>query len=451
MKRLFYGGIHPADRKALSLGGPLTQAPAPKQVVLPMSQHIGAVCEPLVQVGERVLMGQKIGAGQGLCAPVHASVSGKVLAIEPRPHPNGKQILSVVIENDYQDEKYPCSAADWQSADAQTLIRAISDAGIVGMGGATFPTATKLRSGLSSSTASTAELLNAGMGKVDTVIINACECEPYITADDCLIAQDTIDVCEGARHLGRILKPRNIIIALEQNKPQAADLLRRVAPDGDVQVVQLPTRYPQGAEKQLIQSLTGREVPPGGLPMDVGCAVFNAATSAAVCRALEEGTPLYERIVTVTGEGVAKPQNFLVRLGTTFESLIEAAGGLKDGCERVISGGPMMGVAQTRLDVPVLKGTNAILCLTASQLDHTKHPACIRCGRCVAVCPMKLEPVYLHQFCEQGRAGQLKNARIMDCIECGCCAYVCPGKLPLVEEFRAGKASVRALEQEGTK
>ncbi|MEG0875762.1 MAG: electron transport complex subunit RsxC [Oscillospiraceae bacterium] len=436
MKRLFFGGIHPLGNKDCSRQAPAISAPPPKQVVLPMCQHIGAPCVPTVAVGERVLLGQVVGRGEGLCAPIHASVSGKVSAVEPRPNSRGGLCLSVVIENDLQDEKAPARATAWQTADAEALIEAICEAGIVGMGGATFPTAAKLR---------------AGLFKTDCVIINACECEPYITADDCLISMEPNRVLKGAAMLGKILEAKRIVLAVEDNKPQGIKALSDLESKGKIEILPLPTLYPQGAEKQLIQSVTGRQVPPGGLPAAVGCGVFNAATCAAICRALEEGTPLYERLVTVSGEGVAKPQNFIARLGTSFEELIEAAGGLLPGCERVLSGGPMMGLAQTRLDVPVMKGTNAILCLKGEQIALGEQSDCIRCGRCVAACPMKLEPLYLHQFYTQKRQKQLQRAHLTDCIECGCCAYVCPAKLPLVEEFRAAKAQLKAEKKEGVK
>ena len=425
MKHLFFGGIHPKYNKEMSTGITSFQTITPAQVVIPMQQHIGAPCSPLVQVGDHVLLGQKIGDGEGLCVPVHASVSGKVIAIEPRPHTSGRDVLAVVIENDYQNTEMP--AAIPQTDDE--ALHAIREAGIVGMGGAAFPGNVKALS---------------AMGNVDTVIANACECEPYITADDSLLRTEPEHVLEGMMILEGLLHPKQLVLAVEDNKAQAIEKLRKLLPGyPKITLKVLPTRYPQGAEKQLIQSVTGRQVLPGKLPVSVGCAVFNVSTFAAIYRAVRLGIPLTRRIVTVSGEAIETPQNFIVPIGTSFHDLLEAAGGLNEKTERVISGGPMMGFAQSDLTVPVIKATNSVLCLLKDRNGAAENPVCLRCGKCVAVCPMKLQPLYLYRFTNSEQLDQLNRLNLMDCMECGSCAFTCPGKLPLVETFRKGKKLLR--------
>ena len=431
MKRLFFGGIHPQYNKEMSTTVTTFHTVTPKQVVIPMQQHIGAPCTPLVQVGDRVLRGQKIGDGEGLCVPVHASVSGTVIAIEQRPHTSGRDVTAVVIENDFLDETVPGKEDNRPigEMDVDEILHTIREAGIVGMGGAAFPGNVKALS---------------AMGNVDTLIANACECEPYITADDSLLRTDPEQVLEGMTILKEILHPHRTVLAVEDNKAEAIAKLRGLLPKyPGIEMAVLPTRYPQGSEKQLIQAVSGREVLPGKLPVSVGCAVFNVATFAAIYRAVRLGMPLTQRIVTISGEAIAEPQNFIVRLGTPFHDLIEIAGGLNDKTERVISGGPMMGIAQSDLSVPVIKATNSILCLLKDKNGAAENPVCLRCGKCVNVCPMKLQPLYMYRFVNAGRLDQLNRLNLMDCMECGSCAFTCPGKLPLVERFRVGKRLLR--------
>ena len=431
MKRLFFGGIHPKYNKEMSKTVTDFLTIVPKQVVIPMQQHIGAPCQPLVQVGDRVLRGQKIGDGEGLCVPVHASVSGTVVAIEPRPHTSGRMVNAIVIENDMLDETVPEVGCDLplDQLEAETVLHTIREAGIVGMGGAAFPGNVKALT---------------SMGKIDTLIANACECEPYITADDSLLRTEPEHVLEGMQILRQILKPERVVLAIEDNKADAIGKVQALVKDfSGIEVKVLPTMYPQGAEKQLVQSVTGREVLPGQLPASVGCAVFNVSTFAAIYRAVRLGRPLYQRIVTVSGEAIAQPQNFIVRIGTPLHDLIEVAGGLNEKTERVISGGPMMGFAQSDLSVPGIKATNSVLCLLKDVNGAAENPVCLRCGKCVAVCPMRLQPLYMYRFTNAKRVDELERLNLLDCMECGSCAFTCPGKLPLVETFRAGKVMLR--------
>ena len=429
MKKLFFGGIHPKYNKEMSTHITDFRTICPQSVVIPMQQHIGAPCVPQVAVGDRVLVGQKIGDGEGLCVPVHASVSGTVVAIEPRPHVSGREVLAVVIENDGRNEAVPAVEADLNNLTNDEILHRIREAGIVGMGGAAFPGNVKALS---------------AMGNVDTLIANACECEPYITADDFMLRTAAEDVLKGMRILKRLLNPGRVVLAVEDNKVEAIAKVQSLHKEfPDIELVVLPTMYPQGAEKQLIQSVTRREVKPGQLPVSVGCAVFNVSTFASLYRAVCLGQPLTKRIVTVSGEAIADPQNFLVPIGTTFHDLIQVAGGLHDKTERVISGGPMMGFAQKDLNVPVIKATNSVLCLLKDVNGAAENPVCLRCGKCVAVCPMRLQPLYMYRFQKAGRVDELKRLNLLDCMECGSCAFTCPGKLPLVETFRKGKQMVR--------
>ena len=429
MKHLFFGGIHPKYNKEMSKTTPEVKVIDPETVVIPMLQHIGAPCQPLVAVGDRVLKGQKIGDGEGLCVPVHASVSGTVVAIEPKPHVRGGLVNAVVIENDHKHESVTMPHA----SNDDEILHSIREAGIVGMGGAAFPGNVKAL---------------GAMGNVDTLIANGCECEPYITADDTLLRTTPEQVLEGMLILRSLLNPKRTVLAVEDNKTEAIAELRKLLPAfPDIELVILPTRYPQGSEKQLIQAVTGRQVPPGQLPVKVGCAVFNVSTFAAICRAATEGKALTERIVTVSGEAIANPQNFLVPIGTSFHDLIEVAGGLHDKTERVISGGPMMGAAQSDLAVPVIKATNSVLCLLKDVNGAAENPVCLRCGKCVSVCPMRLQPLYMYRFTNAGRVDELNRMNLLDCMECGSCAFTCPGKLPLVETFRKGKQMVREAQK----
>lgn len=431
----FFGGIHPKENKHYAEGSPIQAFPEPEILVIPLSQHIGAPCKPLVKKGDPVCVGQKIGDGEGLCVPVHSPVSGKVKAIENRPHTSGVLVQSVVIENDYAGTISPDvrhrTAGEVAAMSSQELVEIIRQAGIVGMGGAAFPTHVKLLS---------------GMGKVDTVIVNVSECEPYIVADDRLCQEYPEDVLSGLHIVMKILDLKTATIAIEDNKPNAIASLKKAIGNSDIRLLILPAKYPQGAEKQLIKAVTGREVASGALPASVGCAVFNSATCKAIHDAVYEGLPLISRVVTVSGDITMEPKNLLVPLGTCFNDLLEAVG-TRENPYKVLSGGPMMGVAQYDLAVPVIKGTNALTILGRRNRYAVDESQCIRCGKCIDACPMKLMPVLMYKALLSGDPEEMRKMDLMDCIECGCCAYACPGSVPLVLAFRAGKHQLREAEK----
>ena len=428
----FFGGVHPKENKWYACDKETEAFPEPDIVVIPMAQHIGAPCKPLVAKGDLVTKGQKIGDNQGLCVPVHASVSGKVKAVEPRAHTNGSMVLSVVIENDHLDTLCetvkPRTQEEVDALTPEELVDIIHEGGIVGMGGATFPTHVKL---------------SGGIGKVDTVIVNAGECEPYITADDRLCREKPQDVISGLKLIMKIFGLKEGHIGIEDNKPQAIEALKEAAKDETGIVIDvLPAKYPQGAEKQLIYAVTGREVPSGGLPAAVGCAVFNAATVRAIHDVVYTGMPLISRIVTVSGDILMEPKNLLVPIGTSFNDLMEACG-RKDTPYKVLSGGPMMGVAQYDLSVPTIKGVNAVTVLGQKNAFFVEEPHCLRCGKCIDACPMRLMPVLMYKSWQDGDVQKMKENNIMDCIECGSCAYTCPASVPLVLGFRVAKQAIR--------
>ena len=428
----FFGGIHPEENKFYAEDQKILEFPEPDILVIPMSQHIGAPCKPLVKKNDLIKVGQKIGDNTGLCVPVHASVSGKVKAVEMRAHTSGTTMMSVVIENDHQgtlhEDIQPRTQEQVDALTAEELIEIIREGGIVGMGGATFPTHVKL---------------SGGIGKVDTVIVNAGECEPYIVSDDRICQEYPKELISGLKIIMKILGLQTAYIGIEDNKPTAAKLLRRnLGPNSGITVEELPAKYPQGAEKQLIYAITGREVPSGGLPAAVGCAVFNAATCKAIHDVVYEGMPLIKRVVTVSGDIVMEPKNLLVPIGTSFNELLEAVGH-SENPYKVISGGPMMGFTQYDLSVPTTKGVNAITILGRKNKYVVDDSRCLRCGRCIDACPMKLMPVLMYKALYSGDVEEMKATNLMDCIECGSCAYTCPACVPLVMAFRSGKQQIR--------
>ena len=433
MAQAFFGGVHPNDMKAATNEKAIEKLAAPAEVVIPMSMHIGAPCKPIVAPGDHVTIGQRIGEPGGfVSAPIHASVSGTVKAVEPRPFSMGGKMMSVVIENDFQDTV--CDAVkpveNPDSLTPEQLVDIVKNAGIVGQGGATFPTHVKISSGL---------------GKVDYVIINAAECEPYITGDHRTMLERPDQVIKGATLLAKCFGVDKVYIGIEANKQNAADVLNAKIAElkAPVKVEVLHTRYPQGAEKQLCQAVSGRQVPSGKLPADAGCCIFNLNTTCAIYRAVYEGMPVVSKIVTVSGSGVIEPKNIECPIGTPISKLFDACGGLKDETYKLIMGGPMMGMAQYDTDVTVGKGTGAMLAFAGDEEKHEANPQCIRCGKCVGVCPIRLEPVFMYKYLMKGDVDAWQNQlHGMDCIECGACTYICPARLPLTHAFRLGKQKV---------
>ncbi len=432
MAHSFRGGVHPDPHKATA-GRAIEALAAPQTVQIPMSMHIGVPCEPLVKAGDHVKMGQKVGDSSAFVSvPVHATVSGTVKSVGMALHPNGARVMSVVIENDGQDEFEPLTRAmEWQMMSPDEMIALIREAGIVGHGGAAFPTHVKIRSAL---------------GKVDTMIVNAAECEPYITSDHRVMLEYADDVIAGIRILLRVFSRIRCIIAVENNKPDAVTALRRaIGADNRIKIDLLKTKYPQGGEKQLIRAVTGREVPPGKLPADAGCVVFNVDTVAAVNRAFTQGLPDVQRVVTVSGSAITTPKNLLVRVGTPLSALVAACGGYREEPQKMVMGGPMMGVAQFTDEVPVLRGTNAFLAFSENEDRRVDEPVCIRCGRCVQVCPMRLLPTYMYLYASREMWRECENMNIADCMECGACTFECPGSLHLTQMFRVAKAKAMEL------
>ena len=428
MAQAFFGGVHPNDMKAATNEKAIEQLAPPAEVVIPMSMHFGAPCTPLVKAGDQV----KIGETRGLGAPIHASVSGKVKAVEPRPYSMGGNMMAVVIENDFQDtlSEEVQAPADPDALSVEEMVEIVKNAGIVGMGGATFPTHVKI---------------SGGIGKVDTVIINGAECEPYITGDHRTMLERPEQVIKGATLLAKCFGVEHVYIGIEANKQNAADVLNKTIAElkAPVVVEVLHTRYPQGAEKQLCQAISGRQVPSGKLPADAGCCIFNLNTTCSIYKAVYTGMPVVSKVVTVSGSGVIEPKNLECPIGTPITKLFDACGGLKEETYKLIMGGPMMGLAQYNLDVTVGKGTGAMLAFAGDEEQYEEHPQCIRCGKCVGVCPMRLEPVFMYKYLMKGDVDTWQNTlHGMDCIECGACAYTCPARLPLTHAFRMGKQKV---------
>lgn len=429
------GGVHPPENKHQSLSCPITTAPLPKILVLPLNMHIGAPAEPIVKVGDKVLKGQCIATAKGFVSvPIHAPSSGVIEAIEPRPiiHASGMQAPCIVIKTDGLDQWCELKPiTDYQTIAKPDLLNHIRDAGIAGMGGAGFPSAVKL----------------ATDKVVEELIINGTECEPYITADDILMQEKADEIVAGVAILKHLLSPRRTIIGIEDNKPDAIIAMRKAIEGTDIEVVVFPTKYPSGGEKQLITILTGKEVKSGGLPADVGVVCQNVGTAQAIYRAVHFGEPLISRVTTLTGKALNAPKNYLVRLGTLIDELLHLSGFDPDKAERVISGGPMMGFAVSALEVPIVKTTNCILAPDKKELPAPPPAqACIRCGMCAEACPAGLLPQQLFWFAQAKDHEGLQKHHLADCIECGACSYVCPSNIPLVQYYRASKADIRQAE-----
>lgn len=430
----FHGGIHPEDFKNSTNTKKILNLLPPKKAIIPLQQHTGAVCKPLVNIGDIVKVGQKIGDAQAfISAPVHATISGKVVDISLMPHPLGTKVLSIIIESDEADTwAIEETKRDWKTLGSEQIKHIVREAGVVGLGGAMFPLHVKLSPPKNK--------------KIDTYILNGAECEPFLTADHRLMLEYAKQVVIGLKILMKATGVKKGIIGIEQNKPDAlkkiTDEINKES-DTDVDIMALKVKYPQGAEKQLIKALLKREVPSGGLPMDVGVIVSNVGTSFAVYESVVERKPLVERIVTVTGGGIRNPQNLRVRIGTPFSNLIEACEGVKEEIGKIIMGGPMMGIAQHTADVPVIKGTSGILVQTKDEICDELEKCCIRCGNCSSVCPMKILPNVITNSIKNDRFEHAKEYGLLDCMECGACTYVCPARIPIVQYIKYGKTQLR--------
>ncbi|MEB0865507.1 electron transport complex subunit RsxC [Citrobacter youngae] len=434
----FDGGIHPPEMKTQSNGTPLRQVPLAPRFIIPLKQHIGAEGELCVNVGDTVLRGQALTRGRGRMLPVHAPTSGTVVAIAPHStaHPSALAELSVIIDADGEDRWIERDGwANYRARSREELIARIHQFGVAGLGGAGFPTGVKLQ---------------GGGDKIETLIINAAECEPYITADDRLMQDCAAQVVEGIRILAHILQPREVLLGIEDNKPQAISMLRAVLADShDISLRVIPTKYPSGGAKQLTQILTGKQVPHGGRSSDIGVLMQNVGTAYAVKRAVIDGEPITERVVTLTGEAVSRPGNVWARLGTPVRHLLNDAGFCPSADQMVIMGGPLMGFTLPWLDVPIVKISNCLLAPSASEMgEPQEEKGCIRCSACADACPADLLPQQLYWFSKGQQHDKATTHNIADCIECGACAWVCPSNIPLVQYFRQEKAEIYAISQE---
>lgn len=438
----FSGGIHPAENKHISTARPITKAGVPPLLVLPLQQHIGEPAEACVTIGERVLKGQKIAdVTGGMGVPVHAPTSGTIesISLQPVPHPSGMNDWCITLRPDGQDEWTTLSPiASYREQNRETVLDLIREAGISGMGGAGFPTNIKLRPPKDR--------------KVNTLILNGAECEPYITADDMSMREKADEILDGLRIMAWILRPERCVIAVEDNKPEAIAALRKAAEGTQTEIAVIPTKYPSGGEKQLVQILTGMEVPSGGIPADIGVMCQNVGTAIAVSAAIFRGEPLISRTTTVTGHAVANPGNFEVLTGTPIEYLLAQAGLDEGGLNRLVLGGPMMGYTLETPSVPVVKTTNCVIAATAADLpDPAPEQPCIRCGACAEACPMELLPQQLFWYSKAGEFDKAEHLNLFDCIECGVCSYVCPSSIPLVQYYRAAKGEIRVQQAEQLK
>ena len=433
-KGSFSGGIHLAGEKELTCSRAAVPAAIPDRLYIPLSQHIGAPCAPVVVVGDAVKKGQLIGMGKGfVSSPVHASVSGKVVAIDVMEHPGGSFVPCVVIENDHKEEWAETVQRPGDPADLtpEQIRKIILDAGIVGMGGATFPSHVKYAP--------------VEGKKVEAVILNGVECEPFLTADHRLMLEKSQRIVAGLGYIMRSVGCDSGVIAIEDNKMDAVAALKQAsAALANVRVVVLKEKYPQGSEKQLIYACTGKEVPVGGLPIAVGVIVNNVGTAAAVAEAVENGIPLIERYVTVSGLGVRTPANYSVRIGTLFSDLIAQSGGYSGEVDRIIAGGPMMGKTVFSDSVPVVKGTSGIVIMAKDCRKPSREYACVRCAKCVDACPAVLEPTSLAKMAKRGAWEEAEKADVLSCIECSSCVYACPSQIPLIEYIRRAKQAVLA-------
>jgi electron transport complex protein RnfC len=438
-----HGGMQLEDHKAESLTRGLQQASLPEQLILPLKQHIGDTNKPLIDPGERVLRGQLIAASSSpISAPLHAPTSGTVreISAQPVPHPSGQSDACIVIDVDDRDEVFPADSISPDNLTASEMVQLIRQAGVVGLGGASFPTSAKL--------------LRANVLGIDCLIINGVECEPYITCDDILMRTYAKELVKGINYLQRILKPNSTLIAIEDNKPDAIDAINQALAMQTLEntrVVSVPTLYPAGGEKQLIQILTGKQIPKTKLAFDIGIFCQNVGTCVAISRALDKNQPLTSRIVTLSGDGIRRPGNWEVRLGTPVRHLVELAGGYSGDVnqQHLVMGGPMMGFSLSGDRVPIVKASNNILVMQQQIIPSQpgNHAECIRCSKCTDVCPAQLLPQQLYWHARAKSYDKTEEFNLFDCIECGCCSAVCPSEIPLVQYYRAAKSEIRTAQQ----
>ena len=432
-RKTFKGGAHPYDGKKMSRDCPIEILNPGDTLVYPLSQHIGAMAKPLVKAGDRVLVGQKIAEKGGfISANIHSSVSGTVKAIEKRLVATGGMVDSIIVENDgMYEEAAPIFSGNPDELSKDEIIKIIEEAGIVGMGGAGFPTNVKLSP------------KNADI--IDSIIVNGAECEPYLTSDYRRMVEQTDKLVKGLKIVLKIFPDAKGYFGIEDNKPEAIEALLKATENEDrIEVVPLKTKYPQGGERSMIYAVTGRKINSKMLPADVGCIVHNVDTIYAIYNAVYNGKPLIERIVTITGDAVRTPKNFQVRIGTSFRELIDAAGGFTTEPKKIISGGPMMGFSFFNIDVPVVKGSSSLLAFIKDDVSHEEPSACIRCGRCAAACPEHLLPMKLAALAGQNEPEEFKKLGGMECVECGCCSYVCPAKRQVTQSVRSMKKLIIA-------
>lgn len=431
--RDFRHGVHPEEHKELTCQLPIRRMPFPDELVLPLRQHTGKPARPVVQVGQHVQRGDKLAEADGFVSvPIHASAAGRVVDIDWWPHIDGTMATAVRLKVDAHALHLPRPrlVPPWEGLTAEQVIAAVQDAGVVGLGGAAFPTHVKLAPPRDAS--------------IETIIVNGAECEPYLTSDHRTMVEYPGRVLLGVRIMMRTLGVRRAVIGVERNKPDAIAALSAALPrDLDISVLPLTVKYPQGAEKMLIRAVTGREVPSGKLPASIGVVVQNVGSAACIAEVFETGLPLIERIVTVSGEGVRRPANLIVPVGTKLIDLLDSCGGLTDDATEVIVGGPMMGLAQGNLEAPVTKGTTGVVVLTREQAPRADMYPCIGCGRCLEACPVFLNPSELGQLAQRGLYEEMEQMHLADCMICGSCSYVCPSNIPLAQLFSFSKLALR--------